>query len=476
MEHIEYLLAHVGDLPIALPLDLVMAVSEDAPITPLPFCPRHVAGLVYVLDRVMPLVELSQVLERALSPRASLSSSLVVVANGDDVRALRVDVVTAMTAIETATISPLSPEDQAHPLLTQGFEHAGIVWSILDYLRFVAETGMDPDGLVEDAALVSLEPVGLDEALLAPPPEPVATMPYLQIALGAERYCVATSDIGEIVTLTDLRRMPGAPAYVLGLTNRHDRPLLVLDTGALLGLAPGMLTAGTALVVKVDGLAAPVALLVDKALGILRVADDQVFAINESMAGVASYTVVEDRILGILSPNGLVAAILGALLRIAPEAEAIAEPDRPAASERHEISTAAQHAFLTLRIGENYYCMDLERVDRILSSVRLSPLPGGGNGFDGMADTGDQAVPVRDLRRVFNPNPTEPAPPCILLQLEGSTAGLAIDQVLRIENVPADDLSDVADNAELPIHAVARVGERLMAVLTIDRLLPRLAL
>jgi chemotaxis signal transduction protein len=60
------------------------------------------------------------------------------------------------------------------------------------------------------------------------------------------------------------------------------------------------------------------------------------------------------------------------------------------------------------------------------------------------------------------------------VKIEGALAGLAVDQVLRIEDVPDEDVDDITAHPLLPISHVARSGDRLMSVLVIDRVLPPL--
>ena len=110
----------------------------------------------------------------------------------------------------------------------------------------------------------------------------------------------------------------------------------------------------------------------------------------------------------------------------------------------------------------------IQRIAAIMPEGGILAL--GGAGFDGLADIGDRVVPVKDLRRAFT-SPRDDQPPCVLLQLEGALAGIAVDQVLRIEDVAESDVEPVSDAPQLPVHEVAHVRGRLMAVLTLDRLL-----
>jgi chemotaxis signal transduction protein len=109
--------------------------------------------------------------------------------------------------------------------------------------------------------------------------------------------------------------------------------------------------------------------------------------------------------------------------------------------------------------------------------VQLTPLPSVISYFDGLADVGDAVVPVIDLRRQqgerLRPFDTSERPPCILTVLEGAVTGILVDQVLSIVDVPPERLEPVADAARLPISHVVTLDGQLIALLTIDRLLPR---
>ena len=108
--------------------------------------------------------------------------------------------------------------------------------------------------------------------------------------------------------------------------------------------------------------------------------------------------------------------------------------------------------------------------------VRFPLLADPANGFDALADVGDAVVPVVDLRRqVASAHGAAAAqPPCVLTMLEGSLAGILVDQVLRIEDVPVDRLESIEGVPLLPVAQVARVDSRLVSVLTVERLLPPL--
>jgi chemotaxis signal transduction protein len=150
------------------------------------------------------------------------------------------------------------------------------------------------------------------------------------------------------------------------------------------------------------------------------------------------------------------------------------EPNAPAPAQIVAETAKASHKLLAVRLGRELFALPLDRVERIQASIVLTPLPQPGTGFHGMADVGDITVPVLDLRRAIEHAGSDPNPPCTLVRIEGALAGLAVDQVLRIEDIPDNDVEDVTLNPNLPISHVARSGDQLLSVLVLDRVLPPL--
>jgi chemotaxis signal transduction protein len=460
MNQVDYLLLRINGKPFSIPLSLVLSVTESAPATPVPYAPAFVRGIVVVGDRVLPLISMAQVLGLA----EQTDGPLVIAAVGDDARALEVGAVVAMVAVEAAAIHVIDEQKRSHPLLGQYFARNGEEWLVIDYVRFIRETAMDPEGQDAAAALIPVEPTDAGATAESDDVAIEDHKAYLLVTVAGDTYALSTADVAEIFTPGSIRFMPGAPPYVRGLLERRSVPVLALSPSVLLGRAlRAAETGGVAIVLEAErGL--PYSLIVDQALGIARVAADVIFALEGDMAGVSHYMVMEDgAIVGILSPGALVTQVRDELWRLKPEGQA------PASDVGADTSRASRR-LLSIRLGENYFALDLARVDSILASIVLAPLPGDGAGFDGLTDIGDRIVPVKDLRKVFT-STRDDRPPCVLLQLEGALAGIAVDQVLRIEDVAESDVEAVSDAPQLPVHEVAHVRDHLMAVLTIDRLL-----
>ena len=210
-------------------------------------------------------------------------------------------------------------------------------------------------------------------------------------------------------------------------------------------------------------------MLIDRAVGIERIDHADIHDVAQDMAGVASYFVIgSGQIVGIIDPAALIGQVGATIAALVPRVAGAA--DMPEVVSTQKLS----RKLLAVRVGREFFALPLDRVERIQASVVLTPLPEPGTGFHAMADVGDATVPVLDLRLRIPEAGSAPNPPCTLVKIEGALAGLAVDQVLRIEDVPDDDVNDITAHPLLPISHVARSGDRLMSVLVIDRVLPPL--
>jgi chemotaxis signal transduction protein len=215
--------------------------------------------------------------------------------------------------------------------------------------------------------------------------------------------------------------------------------------------------------------AGEIGIAIDRAVGIERIHQADIHAVTQDMPGVARYFVfAREHIVGIIDPISLIGQVRDRVAALVPH------PERPTGERPTVETTKSSRRLLSVRVGRELLALPLERVERIQASVPLTPLPQPGTGFRAMTDVGDAAVPVLDLRRHMADAGSAPTPPCMLVQIEGALAGLAVDQVLRIEDIPDSDVEDVATHPLLPISHVARSGSDLLSVLIIDRVLPPL--
>jgi purine-binding chemotaxis protein CheW len=319
---------------------------------------------------------------------------------------------------------------------------------------------------VTDGAVIL--PEARDEIVEAPRQE---WLPLLLLEIAGERYAIPNKSILELNVPGGVRSMPGAPPWILGLIDVRGTPMVAVSTASLLGRPMGDTVPDVCLIAELDD-GFPIALFVDRALGLERVSPSVIFGMPQTMAGIAGYFVLgDDVIVGLIDPKQLVLQVEQSLRDAVPK-RSEEEGDSVAAD------TLGRHQqLLTLRVGREVYGMTLDRIERIQASVDLTPLPSHVHYFDGMADVGDAIVPVIDLRRqqgeALLPFDATDKPPCILTMLEGALTGILVDQVLSILDIPPEGFEAVREASKLPISHIVAFEQQLISVLTIDRLLPR---
>lgn len=114
--------------------------------------------------------------------------------------------------------------------------HAPIDWDALKERLARAADALDarPDPAARAAVLgARAEAV----ARRAPGAPPAAEVEVVAFSLGGERYALPSAHVREVAHVPPLARLPGAPAFLLGLANLRGEVVDVLDLRPFLGAA-----------------------------------------------------------------------------------------------------------------------------------------------------------------------------------------------------------------------------------------------
>jgi purine-binding chemotaxis protein CheW len=100
------------------------------------------------------------------------------------------------------------------------------------------------------------------------------------LRLGGSRFAVAMADVAEVTALPTVTRLPGAPAWLVGVANWRGRMLPVLDIRTLVGVPVTPLASSARLVVVMAGLRGELTagLLAEAVPGVYDVAIDDLSA------------------------------------------------------------------------------------------------------------------------------------------------------------------------------------------------------
>lgn len=130
----------------------------------------------------------------------------------------------------------------------------------------------------------------------------------LVFALGGERYCVDIELVDEIVERGTLRALPDTPSHVVGMMDLRGDTATILDPKQVLETDAD--TEGSFVVVLETDADEPIGWLVDEALEVTRIPEDEIEAVTDN-AYVNGVVPGEDAFTVWVDPDGVADGEIG---------------------------------------------------------------------------------------------------------------------------------------------------------------------
>lgn len=237
-----------------IPLDHVREVTTlGSDVSTFPNAESAVVGLVSLRERTLPLVSLSSLLGLESAQPAKHGSHIVIVEHEGDLVGLVVDEIDAILRL------PEHAVDAVPAVLQRGRGDSQIeaIGRIADSGRLISI--LSPDKLFTHRAVSQ----AISQNAGAKPMTTVAeergkTEQFLIFQLGGESYGLPIASVDEVVRVpSEVTRVPGAPAYVMGVFNLRGKAIPLIDQRTRFD-APGTiaLTKGRAIIVTLGALQA----------------------------------------------------------------------------------------------------------------------------------------------------------------------------------------------------------------------------
>lgn len=464
----EYLLVAVDESWYALAAGRVESAVATRDVTPLPFVPACVEGLVNINDRVMPLLDLRALLMPGVV-RAG-QSEWVVVETSRSPCALRVDRVVGSVSA-AAGESGVPPEE--HKGLSESPANAGasaalVCGRFVQDGRTVLVLDCDVLGNLVAAEDVSTGRRGLLGRLAHEGVVSVERSDACIVALcGSEIYGVALADAVEILDTQPCAAMPGAPAFVEGLALVRGEPLLVLALAGLLG-RPVARPLRNVIVIESGG--DRYGLAVDRVEGILAYEYDRFRPIDEDGAELDGVVVDGDRAIGMLG--------VARVLRDARRRQLA--PFMPSRRAGQQAAVEERMTLLEVDIAGETLGVPLSSVRRITAYSAGMDLEGEGNTrLHGAVNIDGNVLPVLDLGEALgiagatSPDGRLPGARAawVVVGGEGHEWAIAVSRARNIVSVPVSAVESIGGGAGGLVNAVARVDTHLVSLLDITSLL-----
>ncbi|MFZ5723466.1 MAG: chemotaxis protein CheW [Pseudomonadota bacterium] len=456
----EYLIVSIADSLFALRAEDVESAVAPRNVTPLPYVPAYVEGLVGINDRVLPLIDLRRLLLPD-SPAAG-QSELVVVETARVPCALRVDRVVATALVDGAQldVAVAAADDTGTTtgrLVAGRFTHDGHTVLVMDrdalgHLVSAEETAPGRRGLLGRLSTGIRRDAARTEACIV-------------VTAGEEIYGIALAEALEILDIGRCAPVPGAPALVEGVALVRGEALLVLSLGRVLGRSE---TTNSRSIVVIERGEARYGLRVDVVEGILPYGEGDLRPVEGEGGELAGIVVDGERAIGLLDA----ARLLGEARRrlLAPFTPARARVDRLQEEETRallEVDVAGEILGIPLA--------SVRRIARYSASLVLDEDDGDDDGsrVSGAVNIEGAILPVLDLQDTLGLTETAIGNygAWVVVGVEGREWALPVNEARRIVDVPLSAVESFADGGGRLVQAVARVNERLISLLSIEPLL-----
>jgi purine-binding chemotaxis protein CheW len=145
--------------------------------------------------------------------------------------------------------------------------------------------------------------------------------------------------------------------------------------------------------------------------------------------------------------------------------------------QRREVEEEKTIRWVTFRLGNETYGVDVMKVQEVLRLPTIAPVPGAPPFVIGIFNLRGTVVTVVDanLRFGLGPKPATDATRVMIVEVDDAVVGLKIDAVSDVVEVPISDVHPTPRvNAHVDhkyIQAVAHQDQRLIMVIDSDRLL-----
>jgi purine-binding chemotaxis protein CheW len=453
----ELVLFELGNGRYAMTASSVVKVLDLLPVTPLPYAPADVEGLVNVAGSVLLKVDLAARL--GLSMRsASAEGHLLVINAMHETVVVQVDRVFSKVNLEESVVKTYDVEDGA--IVRGEFTTPEGMVLLLDELALglqnmtavgVPEGGGGLMGMVQEAAHVSVE-ADLNE------------LQTVTVRDGGESYAFLMEQVMEIVEIRNLTVLPGTSREVEGLMDLRGKALLVVSLARLLHCEQ-LESPRFVLVVSIDG--ARMGISVTDIVGIERYAKESTQAVTGGDSQLEGYLPGlgerEGRMTGLISPSGLVSS------------ENLAKFKRYLSEHGVDMSSLADgemrsvRRLLSFRLGHERCALPLASVDRVEEFSASVNLPQGDDSLAGVVQIKGEVAPVLDMRDMLGVSKSS-QPVYVVVRVNGAVWALIVDKVDRVIEIPEKDISPVRTSENDYLTEVGRLNGELISLLSLEPL------
>jgi purine-binding chemotaxis protein CheW len=270
---------------------------------------------------------------------------------------------------------------------------------------------------------------------------------YLIFTTENERFGLPADAVESVIDAPNIRHLAGMPEHVAGVVHERGKWLPAIDAAPRLGLPARGGRRAALLIRRGNG---RFALTVDSVLGIVE-------SLEMDDLGVAK------------TPFGLVTPI---------EPSALFRAEIDVGEEATEMQPAGSNvSIVVFTMSGEEFGTDISNVVEVLEYRPPVHVPRAPDFVEGVVHVRDFVMPIIDLRKrmeIAQSKPTNDTRIIVVL-IDDERVGLLVDSVVEVAHMRSTDVSDppafFRGVAAEYLQGLARIGERLVIVLRLERIL-----
>jgi purine-binding chemotaxis protein CheW len=136
-----------------------------------------------------------------------------------------------------------------------------------------------------------------------------------------------------------------------------------------------------------------------------------------------------------------------------------------------------EHQFVIFRLGEEDYGVDIAAVESIIKMQAITGIPKAPEFIEGVTNLRDSVIPILDLRKRFSLDKVDlnADSRIVVITMRAMKVGMIVDavsEVLQIDDTAIEPPSPMTSSIDTAfITGIAKVGERLVILLDLERVL-----
>lgn len=431
----------------AIPSLSVQEILYPQALTPLPFVPPAVEGLINVDGRIA--VQLN--LARLAGHDGAIPAyhELVLVETGRALCALRVDEVLSREAF--SLVAATAPADDASPF-------SALVTAQIDWqgnaVQVLSPTALGD--LVQPRASGTTG-TGLIGSTLDNSHTEQSTVQCLSLMAGDTAYALPLRCVTEILEAGPCTPLPGSSDAIDGLYLLRDQVVVVIDLASRLGL-PRTRASGTGWYVVIKHPQGHCALAVETVMEIEQLASQYYQPGSDSHAAASGVFALPSGSRILLDPDSLVDADTASLL------------SRHAATHEKTVQAAeAQERFLEVLLANTRYAIPASTVRRISATLPIEPARDDDGRVRGAVEMEGRIVPVLALEAGLSLSQPAQDKEFILVQYGDTAWAIGVDAVQRIISVPVSHIRQLHRQDDRYISGVIQLDTGLLSILDVSQ-------